>query len=63
MYLEGYVDEGLVETVSTDNDPTLVHQEVHRSGGTTVTQREYHQTFDMTPGELGAFGLTEQTLG
>lgn len=61
MYLEGYVDEGLVE--APPNDPTVVSQEVHRSGGTTVTEAQHRTTFSMEPGELAAFGLTEQTLG
>lgn len=60
MYVEGYVEEGLIEEGSSD--PTVVSQEVHRSGGTTITDRKHAATFSGTPGELSAFGLREKTL-
>lgn len=63
MYLEGYVDEGLVTPADRSHDPTVVSEEVHQSGGTTITDRRHETTFSMEPGEMTAFGLTEQTLG
>lgn len=62
MYLEGFEDEGLVER-RDGTDQTVVSEEVHRSGGTTVTERHHETTFSMMPGEMAAFGLHETTLG
>ena len=65
MYVEGYVWEGLIETAeggSQQQDPTLVGQEVHQSGGTTITDKHYQTTFSGQPGELSAFGLQAKTI-
>lgn len=63
MYLEGYESEGLIERSGAPDDPTVKSQQVHHSGGTTITEREHETTFSMQPGEFTAFGgLTERTL-
>lgn len=65
MYVEGYEWEGLVEMSGDDPGPAgsrLVAQEVHRSGGTTITDQKFETTFSLAPGEVGAFGLTERSL-
>lgn len=63
MYLEGYEEEGLIEPINGSEDPTVVSEEVHRSGGTTITDRAHRATFSGVPGEMSAFGLHETTLG
>lgn len=66
MYLEGYENEGLIrgsdDAADGEDRSNLVNEEVHQSGGTTITDREYHTTFDGEPGEMAAFGITETTL-
>ena len=62
MYLEGFEDEGLVQAASGTNDPTVKSEQVHQSGGTTITEREHGATFSGIPGEMSAFGLPERTL-
>ena len=62
MYLEGYEEEGLVETRSGSPDSTVVDERVHHSGGTTITERKHEAVFSMVPGEMAAFGIPEQTL-
>lgn len=63
MYLEGYEEEGLIEVSDTPVESTVKSQEVHHSGGTTITEQEHEATFSMQPGEMSAFGLAETTLG
>lgn len=65
MYVEGYEWEGLIETASDggQSDPTVVSQEVHRSGGTTITDAKHQTTFSGLPGEMAAFGIQERTIG
>jgi hypothetical protein len=62
VYLEGFVDEGLLTTREGASDPTVKSEKVHQSGGTTITEREHSATFSGVPGELAAFGINEQTL-
>lgn len=65
MYVEGYEWEGLIEAAEgggASQDPTLVGQEVHKSGGTTITDKHYQTKFSGQPGELAAFGLQERTI-
>lgn len=62
MYLEGYEDEGLIETRSGSTDPSVVHEKSHQSGGTTITERDHTAKFSLVPGEMSAFGISEQTL-
>lgn len=62
MYLEGYVEEGLVESRPGSADPTVTSEEVHRSGGSTITDRKHRATFSMIPGEMRAFGIPERTI-
>lgn len=62
MYLDGYVDEGLVERSEGSDDPTVTEQEVHRTEGTTITERQHSVTAMMEPGEIAAFGIPETTL-
>lgn len=63
MYVEGYEEEGLIEFREGSGDPTVVSEEVHQAGGTTITERQHESTFSMQPGELAAFGFRETTLG
>lgn len=66
MYLEGYEWEGLIERREGGSPgpagSRLVAQEVHRSGGTTITDQKFETTFSLEPGEVGVFGIPEQTL-
>lgn len=62
MYLEGYEEEGLIERHGGGSDPTVVKEQVHQSGGTTITERHHVTTFSQQPGEMTAFGITERTL-
>lgn len=62
-YFEGYEWEGLIERTTGSTDPTVVSTEVHRSGGTTITDSKHHATFDGTPGEFVTFGIQEQWIG
>lgn len=61
MYLEGYEEEGLVESHGSA-DPTVTAEQVHRSGGTTITERQHEAKFSNLPGEMAAFGIPEMTL-
>lgn len=53
LYLEGYADEGLVQenddTSYDSRDGSLVDEEVHHSGGTTITDRKYRGVADGGP--------------
>jgi len=63
MYLDGYEWEGIVERqAGASSDPTVVGQQVHQSGGSTITDRQHEATFSLLPGEMTAFGLREQTI-
>lgn len=64
MYAEGYVWEGLIEHRGdgAGSDSTVVSEEVHQSGGTTITERKHRQVFSGEPGEMSAFGITETTI-
>jgi hypothetical protein len=62
MYLDGMVAEELVVLNYGPSDPTVTHTEVHRSGGTTITDRKHEQTFSGEPGEMAGFGLRVQSL-
>lgn len=61
MYLEGYVWEGIIEHQGAP-DSTVVSEQVHRSGGTTITERKHKTVFSGQPGEMSAFGITETTI-
>ena len=58
MYLEGYEWEGLIEM----RDPNEAATEVHRDGGTTITDRKFEYHFSAVPGEFEAAGFRERTL-
>lgn len=60
-YLEGYEWEGLIER-SDGSDPTVISEEVHQAGGTTIIDREHEATFSGLPGEMTAFGLRETNI-
>lgn len=60
-YLDGMTEEGLLVR-SGSSDPTVVSSEVHRSGGTTITDSKHETTFSGRPGEMAAFGLRAKTL-
>lgn len=63
MYLDGFEQEELVSRTG-EIDSTVVSSEVHRSGGTTITDRKHAtQILDGTPGEFAAFGVQEQWIG
>jgi hypothetical protein len=42
---------------------SLVDRQVHRSGGTTITDEKHRMVASGVPGELAAFGIPERTLG
>ena len=63
MYLDGYVEEGLIERLEGSEDPTVVSEQVSRNGGTTVIEREHKAVFGFKPGEFAEFaGIQETTL-
>lgn len=61
MYLDGFEGEGLVKSAD-DDDSTLVSEEVHQSGGTTIVDRQHTAIFSGLPGEMSAFGIPERSL-
>ena len=71
MYLDGLEQEELIvfrtAGAPTKEDEqshtTLVSEEVHRAGSTTITDRTVRASFSGVPGEMAAFGFKEQTIG
>lgn len=63
MYLEGYEEEGIVgRGADGGQDPSIRSEQVHQSGGTTITERHHESTFSGQPGEFAAFGIPERSL-
>jgi hypothetical protein len=60
MYVEGYIDEGLIEPNGSPEEGVVTN--VQQSGGSTITDRKFEQTLSLEPGEFAAFGITEHTL-
>lgn len=61
MYLEGYEDEGLVESNGSGVRGNG-RESVHRSGSTTITEREESTVFSGDFGEFSSFGFSERNL-
>lgn len=62
VYLEGLESEGLVAYSEGSGDPTVVSEEVHRAGSTTIVDRKHQAVFSGDAGEMAAFGIPERTL-
>lgn len=63
MYLDGFVEEGILTRGDDGGEPGSRVTAVHRDGGTTITEREATATFSGEPGEMESFGFRETTLG
>lgn len=59
MYLEGFEEEGIVES-RTDSDPTIRDERIDHSTGTV--DRQHEAVFSSHPGEFAAYGIPETTI-